>query len=94
MRVDEILLAPVVTEKSVAMNGKYTFKVNTGATKADVASAVNEFYGVTVESVRMINTPAKFRTGRRGQATRKKAEAKKAIVTLKDGESIDYNAMK
>lgn len=94
MRTDLVLIAPVVTEKTVAQTGKYTFLVNREASKLDVVEAMKEFYGVDVAKVNIINTPLKERVLGRGRVMTKRAEQKKAIVTLAEGKSIDFNAFK
>ena len=91
------LLQPVVTEKAtdMAQKGKYEFFVASDATKIDVKKAVKKIYGAGVLTVRMINTHPKkrFMTGKRVLV--KKAEMKKAIVTLRKGEkTIDVNKIK
>jgi len=86
----DILLCPVVSEKSREAGGKenvYTFTVHGRATKGSVKSAVEERYPVQVEDIRIINTPhrvSRFR-GRRGTAR----SVKKAMVKIKEGQTID-----
>lgn len=89
-----VLIAPVVTEKTVAQTGKYTFQVHKGASKAAVVQAVKSFYGVDVVSVNVLRSPAKTRTVGRGRLIEKKAEVKKAIVTLKAGQTLNFNDFK
>lgn len=91
------LLQPVVTEKAtdLARGNKYEFFVADDSTKIDVKKAVKKVYGVEVLTVRMIRTHQKkrFMAGRRILV--KKAEMKKAVVTLKKGEkAIDVNKVK
>ena len=86
----DIIIAPVVTEKSAAMaeNGKtYTFKVAKSANKTQIAQAIESAFNVKVESVRTLNTKSKAK--RVGRYTGKTKTYKKAIVTLKAGESIE-----
>ena len=94
MRKDLVILKPVVTEKTVAQPGKFTFIVNSGATKHDIMDAVKEFYGVEAVKVNVINTPLKTRTLGRGREITRRAEMKKATVTLAEGKTIDFNAFK
>ncbi len=85
----EILKAPVITEKSQAAKseGKYTFKVDSKATKLEVKAAVEKLFNVKVTSVRTINVvPKKRRVGRYTGLTNR---SKKAIVTLAEGQTID-----
>jgi large subunit ribosomal protein L23 len=91
----EILIRPVVTEKMTGMAEKanrYGFVVNRKANKIQVKQAVESMYGVSVASVntmvipgkkRSRNTKSKFIVGRT-------SAYKKAIVTLADGNSIDF----
>ena len=86
----DIIIAPVVTEKSAAMaeNGRtYTFKVAKSANKTQIAQAIESAFNVQVESVRTLNTKSKAK--RVGRYTGKTKTYKKAIVTLRDGNSIE-----
>lgn len=86
----DIIIAPVVTEKSAAMaeNGRtYTFKVAKSANKIQIAQAIESAFNVQVESVRTLNTKSKAK--RVGRYTGKTKTYKKAIVTLRDGNSIE-----
>ena len=87
----EIILAPVITENSMAgmQNRKYTFKVATSATKVDVARACEELFGVKVAKVNTINVRGRYR--RQGMHAGYTAASKKAIVTLKpDSKTIAF----
>ncbi len=85
----EVVVKPLITEKSSAayQNRKeYAFQVATRATKRDVKAALEKLFGVTVTKVRTMQMRRIEVT--RGR-TRGKTEAwKKALVTLKDGDSI------
>lgn len=83
------LLRPRMTEKSHAALslGKYVFEVALSATKGSVRAAVEGLYGVTVVGVRMICIPRKRRVF--GRIVGWKSPIKKAVVTLKKGESIE-----
>ena len=86
----DIIIAPVVTEKSAAMaeNGRtYTFKASKSANKIQIAQAIESAFNVKVESVRTLNTKSKAK--RVGRYTGKTKTYKKAIVTLRDGNSIE-----
>jgi len=89
-----VIVHPIVTEKTVATDGKVTFKVDSNASKDDVKKAVKEFYGVEVAGVNAMNMPEKKRMVARGRLVRKRAPFKKVVVTLKEGEKIDFNAFK
>jgi len=83
-----ILLRPVLTEKTSMQQaiGQYTFSVATGATKVDVARAIRDLYGVKPVRVRIVNAKGKMVRFGRNQG-REKA-VKKAVVTLKTGDTI------
>ncbi len=87
----DVILKPVVTEKSMAMmaDKKYTFSVNTEATKNQIKEAVEKmFNNVKVASVNTMNLDGKTR--RRGATFGKTAKTKKAIVQLTaDSAEID-----
>jgi large subunit ribosomal protein L23 len=86
----DIILRPVVSEKSYDMiaQNRYTFEVDKRATKPQIADAVTEIFGVTVEKVNTMNVAGKPRRLRyRAGLTR---SWKKAIVTLKEGDSIEF----
>ena len=78
----DIVLAPVITENSMAgiADKKYTFKVATNATKVEIAQAVEELFGVKVAKVNTIKLPGKWK--RMGVHVGKRSDIKKAIVTL------------
>jgi large subunit ribosomal protein L23 len=91
----DILLKPIVTEKLTAQGeklNKYGFVVSRRANKIQIKKAVEEMYGVTVEN---INTmvyagKTKSRSTRTGVIEGKKNSFKKAMVTLAQGETIDF----
>ncbi len=88
----EIIKRPVITEKSNFQSdvlGQYTFEVDRRANKHQVKDAVEIVFGVTVETVRIINMPAKRvrRYGRREVVRR--IGWKKAVVTLAPGDRIE-----
>lgn len=81
----DVLVAPVVSEKSYGLidEGKYTFLVDPRANKTEIRIAVEQVFGVKVESVNTINRKGKTRRTRFGLGKRK--DTKRAIVTLKEG---------
>ena len=85
----DIIIAPVITEKSMAerQNNVYTFKVVKTATKDEIKKAIEEAFKVNVKSINTLNTKSKRR--RVGKYAGKTKTYKKAIVTLKDGSTID-----
>ena len=84
------IVRPVVTEKTSASyqdRGEYTFEVAPDANKHSIKSAVEQLFGVKVTGVQTMNCRGKSR--RVGGNLGKRANWKKAIVTLKDGDSIE-----
>jgi large subunit ribosomal protein L23 len=90
-----ILVKPLITEKSEMLSedrGQYTFIVAKDVNKLEIKEAVEDMYQVTVESVNTIIMPAKAknRSTRSGIIDGRKAAYKKAVVTLSEGEEIDF----
>lgn len=85
----DILLAPVVSEKSYGLldENKYTFVVAPDANKTQIKIAVEQVFGVKVTSVNTINRIGKRRRTRYGWG--KRADSKRAIVSVADGQRID-----
>ena len=85
----DIIIAPVITEKSMAnrQNNVYTFKVVKTATKTQIKWAIENAFGVKVKSVNTLVTKPKDK--RVGRYTGQTKTYKKAIVTLKDGQQIE-----
>ena len=85
----DIIIAPVITEKSMLerSNNVYTFKVVKNASKDEIKKAVEDAFKVEVLKVNTLNTKAKRRRVGKYAGTTK--TYKKAIVTVKDGSSIE-----
>jgi len=85
----DILLAPVVSEKSYGLldENKYTFLVRPDSNKTQIKQAVEAVFGVKVISVNTINRQGKRKRTRFGYGKRK--DTKRAIVSLAEGERID-----
>ena len=85
---NEILLAPVVSEKSYSLigEGKYVFRIHPDAHRTQVRQAVEELFGVHVEGVNVLKVQAKPK--RRGMSKGIKPGWKKAIVQVREGETI------
>jgi len=85
----DILLAPVISEKSYALldENKYTFIVSPDANKTQIKIAVEQVFGVRVTGVNTINRQGKTLRTRFGVG--KRANTKRAIVSLADGDRID-----
>jgi large subunit ribosomal protein L23 len=92
-----VIVKPVITEKMTAQGEKfnrYGFVVAKAANKVEIRLAVEKLYGVTVESVNTQNYVGKVKTRNttKGIAVGRVNQHKKAVVTLKAGESIDFYA--
>lgn len=89
MNYNDILIKPVVSEKSTAYNtvGKYVFRVSSKANKYIIKKAVKEIFKVTAEKVNIINVRGKKKRVRYQYGFT--PSWKKAIVTLKKGEKIE-----
>jgi large subunit ribosomal protein L23 len=89
-----ILKKPLVTEKVSALNekGKYGFLVDASANKVEIKKAVEKQYGVNVEKVNTLNVMGKMKTRytKTGILSGRQPNYKKAIVTLAEGEVIDF----
>jgi len=91
----DILLKPIVTEKMTAQGEKsnrYGFIVAKNANKLQIRKAVEELYGVTVDSVNTMRYGGKVKTRntKSGLLVGKTASTKKAIITLAEGNKIDF----
>ena len=85
------IVRPLLTERSTILKEKfnqYLFETSLGATKPDIKKAVEDLFKVKVESVRTMIVTGKFRRFGRGGGMR--SDWKKAIVTLKEGQKIDF----
>ena len=90
MQPSQIVLAPVMSEKSYAgtADGKYTFRVHSDAHKTQVRQAVEELFEVKVVRVNIVKVQAKPK--RRGLIKGTQPGWKKAIVQLRPGQTIEY----
>jgi len=91
----EILFRPIVTEKLTALGEKlnrYGFTVDMRANKIQIKEAVEGLYGVTVASVNTLRYSGKVksRNTKSGVIAGQRNSYKKAIITLKEGEKIDF----
>jgi len=89
MHAREVLITPVVSEKSYSLieDNKYSFRVHPKAHKTQIRQAVEELFDVKVEGVNVIQVRAKPK--RRGFSRGKKPGWKKAIVQLRAGDRIE-----
>ena len=91
----EILLKPILTEKLTAQEeplNRYGFMVDRTANKIQIKKAVEEMYGVTVDSVNTMRYAGKdkSRFNKRGSISGRGNHFKKAMITLRKGEKIDF----
>ena len=94
MRLAEVLVKPILTEKANAQQDKlrrYAFKVARKANKLEIKRAVEAVYGVTIVDVNTIVVPGKNKTRytKKGFVQGQKSAYKKALVTVAEGETID-----
>ena len=97
MKVTEILIKPILTEKANAQQESlrtYAFKVNRRANKLEIKTAIEQFYGVNVLEVNTLVVPGKnkSRSTKSGVISGVKSGYKKALVTVAEGETIDLYA--
>ena len=90
----QIILRPVISEKSLdqSTHDKYTFAVADEANKLQIKDAVEELFKVTVLNVNVLTTKRKekSRNRRRGRQVGFTSPWKKAVVTIKSGDSIEF----
>ena len=86
-----ILIRPVVSEKTYGLmdNNVYVFVVDPSATKIDVRHAVEDAFKVRVTKVNTLNRKGKNKRNRKSNTIGHRADTKRAIVTLHEGDSID-----
>ena len=85
-----IVLRALMTEKGARLREErntYLFKVSPSANKIEIRSAINEIFNVEVIEVRTTNVQGKFK--RLGRSAGRRSAWKKAVVTLKEGQTID-----
>lgn len=97
MEARDVIIAPLITEKSMAGTAvqQYSFEVNARATKTQIKSAVAEIFGVTVVKINTITVGGKkknfARKGKRSSGMQ--SDWKKAIVTLAPGQKIQLGGV-
>jgi large subunit ribosomal protein L23 len=89
LKARQIVDRPLISEKSYDLvnQRKYTFKVDKRATKPQIRQAIEEIFSVGVTAVNTLNMQGKMK--RQGATSGRRADWKKAIVTLKEGDKID-----
>ncbi|MDM7993809.1 MAG: 50S ribosomal protein L23 [Candidatus Fermentibacter sp.] len=91
MDARHVILTPLVTEKSTQQRearNSYSFRVPRTVTKHDIARAVEEVFGVSVLAVHTMNMQGKKK--RMGRNLGRRSSWKKAIVTLAEGQSVEF----
>ena len=90
MDARSVIVRPIISEKSYAgiEHNRYTFEVDKRASKPEIADAVAEVFGVTVTKVNTMRVPGKTRRLRASQGVTR--SWKKAVVTLKQGDKIEF----
>jgi large subunit ribosomal protein L23 len=88
MDSSQVIIRPVVSEKSYVLSGagRYTFRVHANAHKTQIRQAVQELFGVHVVEVRTLSVKSKPK--RRGTTRGRTRAWKKAIVQVREGETI------
>ena len=88
MEARDIIIKPVVTEKSIGLmeHNKYVFKVALSANKIEIKKAIEEIFKVKVVDVNTVRVKGKEK--RMGRSVGKTSDYKKAIVQLAEGDSI------
>ncbi len=92
IHTDKIIKSLRLTEKTNAQSseiGQYTFEVFKDASKGSIKAAVEKVFDVTVKRVNVMNQIGKPRRNRKTGKTTRRAGIKKAIVTLKQGDTIE-----
>jgi large subunit ribosomal protein L23 len=88
----QVLIAPIVTEKSTRAaedHGQVVFQVASRANRDDVKAAIEQAFDVKVEGVKILNVKGK--TKRFGKSIGKRNDRKKAYIRLKEGSDIDFS---
>ncbi len=91
-RLLQVILAPVVTEKATMiaeLNQQIAFRVAADATKPEIKAAVEQLFKVEVESVQVLNQQGKEK--RFGRFTGRRRSERKAYVSLKPGQELDFS---
>lgn len=94
-RLMQVLLAPIVTEKATFVaekNQQIAFRVVPDATKPEIKAAVELLFNVQVESVQVLNRKGKVK--RFGRFVGRRRAERKAYVSLKEGQEIDFAEVK
>lgn len=93
--MQNVIIRPIITEKMTASGEKYNrygFVVNSAANKIQIKEAVEKAYNVSVEAVKTVNYVGKVKTRntKSGLAVGRVNKSKRAIVFVKQGDTIDF----
>ena len=87
-----VIKSPLVTEKStdLSKNNQVVFKVDIKSNKSEIKDAIEKIFKVKVKAINIIKSKGKVKIfkGKKG----KRIDSKKAIVSLKEGETIDFSS--
>jgi len=86
----DVIKKPIISEKSYKLieQNKYVFSVDPGAAKEEIKDAIEAIFNVKVKSVNTINRAGKIK--RQGYTSGRTAGLKKAIITLAEGDKIEF----
>lgn len=86
----DVILEPILSEKSYGLieSGVYTFRVHPRSTKPEIKDAVEEIFNVRVQKVNTLRRKGKRVRNRRNFSYGRKPDTKRAVVTLREGDSI------
>ena len=88
----DVIKSPLVTEKStdLSKNNQVVFKVDIKSNKSEIKDAIEKIFKVKVKAINIIKSKGKVKIfkGKKG----KRIDSKKAIVSLKEGETIDFSS--
>ena len=91
-RLAQVLVAPIISEKATSVAEKHNqvmFKVLQDATKPEIKAAVEQMFGVQVASVQVLNQKGK--TKRFGDRPGRRNNVRKAYVSLKEGQELNFS---
>lgn len=87
----DVIIAPVVSEKSYALidRNAYTFEVHPNANKIEIRTAIESIFNVRVDKVNTLNRPGKTTRNRKSGTMGRRSATKRAVVTLVQGDTIE-----
>ena len=92
MNSRQVIVKPIVSEKSYGLldQGVYTFEVHPDSNKVQIRQAIEEIFGVSVARVNTLNRQGKRKRNRKKMSFGKRPDTKRAIVSLKGDDRIDF----